>query len=53
MSFVTRTFALFNSRSAWVKAGTVAPLGPAAEAAMQGFFFKYLKQFGPLEQRWG
>ena len=53
MSYVTRSFALFNSRSARVASKQVASLGPSAESAMQAFFFKYLTQFGPLEKRWG
>ena len=51
MSYVTRAFAMFNSRSAWVAGKQVAALGAAAETSMQSFFYKFLAQFGPLEKR--
>eukprot|EP01048_Picozoa_sp_COSAG05_P020089 COSAG05_NODE_3325_length_2149_cov_1.597073_1_plen_693_part_10 len=53
MSYVTRAYAMFNSRSSWVASGQVAALGTAAETSMQAFFYKFLTQFGPLEKRWG
>ena len=53
MSYVTRAFAMFNSRSPRVASKQVAALGAAAETSMQAFFYKFLTQFGPLEHRWG
>lgn len=51
MAFVARAFALFNRRSPWLQEKHFATLSSAAEAAMQAMFFRYLVQFGPIEQR--
>ena len=53
MSYVSRAFALFNSRSpaAHQRAHSVAVFDAKTEAAMQRMFFRYLAQFGPLEHR--
>jgi hypothetical protein len=51
-SYSVAMFTMFNSRSRWVKAGTVAPLSVDAEKGMKAFFLQYVEdcaKFAPNE----
>ena len=55
-NMLVRAFALFNSRSRWVKQGEVGSLSPGTEAAFQRYFFAFLTACAdsyPNETSWG
>ena len=43
-SYSVAVFAMFNSRSPWVRAGQVAPLSAVAEAGMKSYWLEYVKR---------
>lgn len=54
-SLLSRTFAMFSSKSKWVTTGKVAALSPVAEKALQEYYWEYLAGWAtalPHETEW-